>query len=62
MTPVSQIVAGYIKFLDHPDTSLSGEALEVSAMEQAFVPRPGYLIPGASQRSTTVWDVSHNTP
>jgi hypothetical protein len=58
MTPISQIVSAYMRFLDHPDTSLSGEALECAANEQIFVPRPGYLNGKISQRACTVWDVS----
>ena len=58
MTPVSQIVSAYMRFLDHPDTSLSGEALECAALEQIFVPRPQYLNGDISRRACTVWDVS----
>jgi hypothetical protein len=58
MTPVSQIVSAYIRFLDHEDTSLSGEAIECAADKQIFVPRPEYLNGRFSIRATTVWDVS----
>jgi hypothetical protein len=58
LTPISQIVSAYLRFLDHPDASLSGEALECAAMEQVFVPRPKYLNGEISRRACTVWDVS----
>lgn len=57
-TFVSQIVSAYLRFLDHEDASLSGEALKCAAMEQIFVPCPEYLNGKISQRACTVWDVS----
>jgi hypothetical protein len=51
-------VSAYIRFLDHEDTSLSGEAIECAADKQIFVPRPEYLNGRFSIRATTVWDVS----
>lgn len=53
---MSNIVSGYIRFLDHEDASLSGEALECQANDQGFCPRPEYVHGKVSQRSTTVWD------
>lgn len=58
MTPVSAIVSAYVRFLDHEDASLSGEALECAADKQIFCPRPEYLNGNISQRACTVWDVS----
>jgi hypothetical protein len=56
LTPVSSIVSAYLKFLDHEDASLSGEAIECAGDKQLFVRRPEYLNGNISKRGTTVWD------
>lgn len=53
MTPESNIVSAYNRFLDGEEY---GEAVECSANEQLLVPKPEYLNGRISRRACTVWD------
>ena len=53
MTPISNIVSAYNRFLDGDEY---GEAVECSVNDQILVPRPEYLNGRKSKRACTVWD------
>lgn len=56
LTPISTIVAAYIKCLDDEEGKIVGEAIECSVDKHFYAPKPEFTNGAYSKRACTVWE------